>query len=119
MINTGNIPAKFVVDSKENILYRGISWTSLEPESGVVFPGQKVDLGWLVEWDHNEEFESWVKESSKGSPPAFSLGAKINVIYSDLGDYENSYNTTIKSEFSIIDNDKNNFSISWKIEDAN
>ena len=99
LVNVGNRPAVF---NTNNIKYKGypkIVWEPEEPTSGVIFPGQKIRLSWIVYWnEETADYLKWIREEMDPVTWCIVCDIELTVQYGLSGDSSNgSYFTTLQS----------------------
>lgn len=102
IVNVGNRPAHFKVT---DIKYKGYPNLLITPEEnaeGVIFPNQKVRLGWIILWDEEgEDYRKWVNEKMDPITWCVFCDVQITISYDILGaSMKDSYFTTLASEYA-------------------
>ena len=120
LTNTGKIPARFKVSQKQSADYDDVIWTKFRPEDGIIFPGQKIELGWFLEWDEKSDaYEKWLgDQKSKKLFPIPVKAVRLKIDYASLSGKR--YQTTLESEATRAAESKSAKAIesSWKVISA-
>lgn len=125
LTNEGRVPAVFVVTEK-SADYQGIVWSPLEPENGIIFPGQEINLGWFLGWDRatSTYFEWLNKRIENGNSLWFEPNnATIRIDYKKIGWFSLKFNRYTTIRFELVRYDLNPYrvigTLKPKIIDAN
>jgi len=121
LVNMGNRPAIF---DANDIRYEGyplVVWEPEEPTSGVIFPGQKIRLSWIIQWnEETAEYLNWVKTEMDPVSWCIVCNIELSVHYGLLGTHStSSYFTTLQSSHSRTPDGRIGISeFSFSIKDA-
>ncbi len=128
LINVGRLPAKFDISDKKVIGYPSIYWSVCKPDDGIIYPGQKIDLCWYLQWNNrNEEYYKWLGKVISTHENYFPDGIdiiNIKITYSQLNSNKNEFYTELQSENYIYVTSSENSKtiqkdIKWKIIGGN
>ncbi|MBI4059531.1 hypothetical protein HY406_00530, partial [Candidatus Giovannonibacteria bacterium] len=122
LVNKGKIPARFKVKTI-NLGFPGVIWEKTNPEDGIIFPDQRITLGWVVGWNRAEpSYHTWVETQMKDNKwPFFEFIPQITIYYESINEQDVSYYSTFGMEMTLLP--KNLYErvgrFSWKVLDAN
>lgn len=122
LVNKGKIPARFKVE-KKNLGYSGVTWEKTNPEDGVIFPDQRITLGWSVGWDRaTSSYQAWVEKQIKDDKfPFFEFIPQVIINYGGVDEENVPYHSTLSLEMTLLPENlyERVGRFSWKIIDAN
>jgi len=122
LVNKGKLPARFKVE-KINLGFPGVTWEKTNPEDGIIFPEQKITLGWVVGWDRSDpSYQQWAEKQIKNDRwPFFEFMPEITINYGGINEHNMDYHSTLSLEITLLPENlyERVGRFSWKIINAN